>query len=265
MSSTRKPKQTAVVTKMKKVVKEINTVIQFEPLIDIDSDNLEDDLRANTAEIFADDQKELTKTTWSFLEKGGYLDHLKEKETPTGPAEDTNVQSKDDTTESDSEDSVVDIKVLVAVAEDLNTALGLTPAIDIEADLAELVQLLEENVKEVFIEDKEVLKTETWEFLETNKLIEHTVNKKSSTKSKSDSKAGATEQKPTKVRNVRVEALIDEGKHTGKEITAILLEEFPMFTKSSHSTVVSDSKNAKYNKFSRLTVMDPDTKILSFD
>lgn len=264
MSGGRKPKQTAAIAKMKKVVREINHVIQFDPPIDINSDKLEDELRAHTVQIFADDQKELTEITWNFLEKNGYLDHLKKKETSISPSEDTNAESKDTNAESDFVDNVLDIKVLIAVAEDLNITLGLTPAIDVEADLPELAQLLETNAKEIFIEDKEVLKTETWDFLLSNKLIDHVLNKKLSAKSKAAAKVGTTVPKPTKLRSDRVEALIDEGKHTSKEITALLLEEFPMFTSASHSTVISDSKSSKYNRFGRLTVMDPDTKILSF-
>jgi hypothetical protein len=64
-------------------------------------------------------------------------------------------------------------------------------------------------------------------------------------------------------RNLFIEGLIAEGKYTAKEIVDKAVAEFPGQNKSGISTVVSDSKNPKYNKFSKLSKMDPETKILS--
>jgi len=66
------------------------------------------------------------------------------------------------------------------------------------------------------------------------------------------------------VRNDMIETLISKGKFTQKEIVGKVLEKFPSHSLAGITTVISDSKNAKYNKFKALAKMDSDTKILSF-
>jgi hypothetical protein len=66
-----------------------------------------------------------------------------------------------------------------------------------------------------------------------------------------------------KERNRYIESLIKKGTKTGIQITAAVLKKYPDHSKSGITTMISDSKNPKYNKFAKLTKTDPKTKILS--
>ena len=57
--------------------------------------------------------------------------------------------------------------------------------------------------------------------------------------------------------------LIESGKYTAKELTAMALAEgrFPKLTESTIRTFLTDSKNPKYNKFDRLVVKTEDGKL----
>jgi len=65
-------------------------------------------------------------------------------------------------------------------------------------------------------------------------------------------------------RNALIESMIAKGKFTAVQITEKVLEKFPGQSKGGIATVISDSKNAKYNKFAKLAKMNSETKILSF-
>jgi hypothetical protein len=64
-------------------------------------------------------------------------------------------------------------------------------------------------------------------------------------------------------RNSFIEGLIVVGKYTKKEILEKVLEKFEGINKSTIQTLLSDSKNPKYNKLVKLTVED-ENKIMSF-
>lgn len=61
-----------------------------------------------------------------------------------------------------------------------------------------------------------------------------------------------------------IEKLIEEGIYTKQQIVEKTIVQFEGVTKSNLQTMLSDGKNAKYNRFSKLVVEDKDTKILSF-
>lgn len=65
---------------------------------------------------------------------------------------------------------------------------------------------------------------------------------------------------------VRFEALIEEGKHTGEEISATLIKEFPKSSRTAIRMLVSDSTWDKYKHkgISKLIILDCKTKVLSF-
>ena len=75
---------------------------------------------------------------------------------------------------------------------------------------------------------------------------------------------GFTKTELYKKRRILLTKLVEEGVHTQKHITNTINNEFSMFTFSSNRTLVSDSKNLKYNKLSKLIVQDPKTEILFF-
>ena len=54
---------------------------------------------------------------------------------------------------------------------------------------------------------------------------------------------------------------IEKGKNTKKELIAIGREKLPHLTESTISTMLTDSKNPKYNKFAKLTCVTEDGKI----
>lgn len=65
---------------------------------------------------------------------------------------------------------------------------------------------------------------------------------------------------------VRFEALVEEDKHTGEEIIATLIKEFPKSSRTAIKVLVSDSSwsDYRYSGISRLIVLDHKTKVLSF-
>jgi hypothetical protein len=54
---------------------------------------------------------------------------------------------------------------------------------------------------------------------------------------------------------------IEKGKYTKKELIAMGKEKLPHLTESTLSTMLTDSKNPKYNKFAKLTEITEDGKI----
>jgi hypothetical protein len=57
--------------------------------------------------------------------------------------------------------------------------------------------------------------------------------------------------------------LLEEGKFTQKELSALAVKEFPTVAKSTIETVLVDGKNPKYNRFPKLVVKD-DKGLLKF-
>jgi|ERR1035437_3909631 hypothetical protein len=87
---------------------------------------------------------------------------------------------------------------------------------------------------------------------------------------KADIKADAKpETKPVKAPKEKpayllfLTKLLEEGKYTQKELSALACKEFPAVSKSTIETVLVDSKNKKYCRFPKLVVKD-DQGILSF-
>ena len=68
----------------------------------------------------------------------------------------------------------------------------------------------------------------------------------------------------SKKRMVRIGALVRQGKHTINDVVSILEQEFPMYLKESHQSIISHNKNLKYNDLSQLIQEDTKTGILSF-
>lgn len=75
-------------------------------------------------------------------------------------------------------------------------------------------------------------------------------------------KIGVANPEITK-RNKFIESLIAKGKFTQVEIVEKTLEKFPDHKKGGIATSISDGKNPKYNKFSKLVKTGKD-KLLSF-
>lgn len=65
---------------------------------------------------------------------------------------------------------------------------------------------------------------------------------------------------------VRFEALVEENKHTAKEIIVILIKEFPENSETAIKMLVLDSiwSDYRYSGISRLIIKHLETKILSF-
>lgn len=60
-----------------------------------------------------------------------------------------------------------------------------------------------------------------------------------------------------------MEKMISEGRYTRSQIIDSIIEQYPGITKGSLQTVLTDSKNPKYNRFPKLAVEDAN-KIFSF-
>ncbi len=255
----RKTRSDSKTTVIKKIITDLNKSNIFDPPIDAKAKNLEAELRENTVDLLIDDKELLSSTTWDYLEKQGYLNHLhdfdeKVKEEP---------EPKEKKVKEEPEPAT--LKVVLAVVNDINLILGITPLIDATVDQEEMENSIVEACNHVLSSDKKMLQPATWAYLKKFGLVSHLEEEKNKEKrEKAKNKITPGPKKPTKARKDRIESLIEEGEHTSKEILTVLQKEFPEFTPSSHSTVISDSKNPKYNQLSKLTIMNKDTKILSF-
>lgn len=69
--------------------------------------------------------------------------------------------------------------------------------------------------------------------------------------------------KPKSGLSIFLKELIEQGKFTQKEIFAQSHAKFPLLAPSTISTLLTDSKNPKYNKFDKLVTLD-DKGILQF-
>lgn len=172
------------------------------------------------------------------------------------------------------EEAGIDVDMLVKITEEINTIFGLNPKIDIYQPTADLEKLVREANKETLAADEKDLAPATWAWLLENGMIDHLKPApKSADAVKPGPKAkpaggaktgGFTKQADTDVRNKLVETMIAEGKHTAVLIVDAVCAKFPEHKRTSIQTLVSDSKNPKYNKFAKLTIMNKETKILSF-
>lgn len=111
-------------------------------------------------------------------------------------------------------ENVITREILISVADDLNTALGLDPAIDTELEDSELTEKIREeaaqvgfNIKTNAVDaavlkaDKKALKEETWEFLLSAGMLDHTKEietAKSSGKGKDKGASGKGKDTPAK-------------------------------------------------------------------
>ena len=144
---------------------------------------------------------------------------------------------------------------------------------DLQADVIEVAGIIEAtdlpNLSEKTLEVLSVLGVELPEATETEPEEKEVVEEVVETKNKKDAetpkskkhfqpKPGVTE------RNKLIESLIKTGNLTAKGILEAVLAKYPDHPKGGITTVISDSKNPKYNKFSKLAKMDSETKILSF-
>ena len=163
------------------------------------------------------------------------------------------------------------LKLLRAVAEELNIVLGLQPVIDTshdEANLRYLVEKASSLVKETDTFSKQVA-TYITELSTTPAVVqivdsvytdESKATKSKTTESKT-TESKATESKATKKTRkqprkkkrkphiIRIESLITESIYTSKEIVEIILSEFPEKRKDTITTYVRSTKNPKYNPF----------------
>ena len=158
-------------------------------------------------------------------------------------------------------------KVVLEETSQIATGPKVTKAA-LEADIAKCMPLLEPDDKAEFSEkDLEVMAVMGWGFSEGE--VEEVETKEVETKeappANTNVKKKTTKGKPEIAeRNKMIESLIAEGKHTSIQIVEKVMEKYPGHSKGGIATVVADSKNEKYNRFAKLTVMDPETKILSF-
>lgn len=65
-------------------------------------------------------------------------------------------------------------------------------------------------------------------------------------------------------RMVRLSQLVNQGKHNTMDIVSTLEREFPMYLRESHQSLISHSKNPKYNELHSLVKENEETGILSF-
>lgn len=74
---------------------------------------------------------------------------------------------------------------------------------------------------------------------------------------KTEEPVKAEESKPVEKLNLRSEMkkLIESGKYSQRELLDLLSKQFPTLLKSTISTILSDSKSVKYNKFPKLAVI----------
>ena len=183
---------------------------------------------------------------------------------------------------------------LVAVAKDLNTGLGLDPEIDTTLPEEELLAAIKQestqvgqNIKTnkvdlaVAAADEQALSPETWSFLQEQGFLKHIEDARAA-KAPKAKPAKAPKAKPAKAdkpagekkggfvksphaeeRNKFIESLIAEGKYTAAEILDKVLVKFPEEKRTSVQTIISDSKNEKYTKFTKVAKTN-DQKILSF-
>ena len=103
----------------------------------------------------------------------------------------------------------------------------------------------------------------------TKQTEEKRISKKAASKAKGKEpkpKEIVTQPKPKEVSAHRafMADLIGKGKFTKKEILEKTAERFPKITTSTISTILSDSKNPKYNRFDKLVEENAETKVFSF-
>lgn len=160
---------------------------------------------------------------------------------------------------------------LVKAAKELNEVLELTPPIDVKAKPEKLTDKLNEAVPMLDTGDKvseetQALLVEIGGILPVGKGWTKNTNSTDGddppADKKKDAKPGDKDAKPGKPgrasspeiaeRNIMIEKLIKAGKNNPKEIVAAVCEKFEDHSKASIQTVVSDSKNEKYTKFSKV-------------
>ncbi len=251
------------------VINEINKAIDFATPINIHAKDLEKELRTYSNELCLDDKKILKKNTWKFLREGEYINHVPQEETkPKKKAKSTHV--------AENTNKILD---LTHVAENINRVLGLIPPIQVTDDIKLLFSHVKEAAMEIYREDEERFDDDAWEYLQQHRLIDH-VNIAQTKKTNEETKPKETNslcsfdtpmkkkksktKRPGKERLARISALIEEGLHTNSQIAVIVEKEFDMYALSGTLALISNAKNPKYNKFKRLAVTDPITKIVSF-
>ena len=152
---------------------------------------------------------------------------------------------------------------------------------DLQADVIEVAGIIEAtdlpNLSEKTLEVLSVLGVELPEATETEPEVEETGGIKedqvmvllSKTKvpdapKKEDKKKKKQVNPETTKRNQMIESLITDGKYTAIQIKEMVFKQFPDQNISTISTILSDCKNPKYNKFSKVAIMNSESKILSF-
>lgn len=95
---------------------------------------------------------------------------------------------------------------------------------------------------------------------DTDALANGPAPKNTPPKQKAPSKEKEAKQKAPKNTEKKdfIESLIAGGKNTKKEIVQLTVDKFPDTAPTSVVTMISDGKNPKYNKFSKLVVIGDD-------
>jgi hypothetical protein len=120
---------------------------------------------------------------------------------------------------------------LVAVIEELNTLLGLDPAIPTEGDIAKIEAALKTGAELVAAEDKADLSESTWKYLEENGLIEH-LNAPAETKAPETKPEQKKRTPPTPPkRYTRLESIVDAIKTGETGLAALAKKADELFVK----------------------------------
>lgn len=235
-------------TELKKVAKEFNEQMGLEPpiLLDLKVSALKEKCIEAASQIDLDED-EYSDEVWEVLAALGCDPRVEYED---------EVEEADEAVEEAMEDTLVeDFKGARKLAELKEVAAEW----DIFADLDLSIYTGLQGPKKLRVDMLNCMPDEVRAQIES-KSVEKAAGKKNDTKTQTVSRPSSEE---VKARNELIESLIEAGKHTRADILDKVAAEYPNISRSSIQTVLTDSKNAKYNKFANLAVED-ENKIMSF-
>jgi len=272
-------KEDVTKTELKKVAKELNEQLGLEPpiLLGIKVEALKKKV-IEAADLIDPEQDEFTDGVWDILEAlecairpGSDEDDDESPEEADAEDSPEEADAEDSPEEADTEDSPEEADADAAVEEAMEDTL----VEDFKGvkKLAELKTLAEEwecfaNLdldKYKGLSGPRELRADMLECMpdDVREQVEPKAAEKPAQGKKTTAGAVRPSSEQVKARNALIEKLIDAGKYTRADILEKVSAEYPDISKSSIQTVLTDSKNEKYNKFSRLAVEDAN-KIMSF-
>jgi len=165
------------------------------------------------------------------------------------------------------EESIMKRSALVKAAKELNEVLGLDPQINTKEKPEKLIVLIKEAAKLVDPELDDLTDDTLSVIAGVTKEKKEVKNEKDSQKDESvdDKKEGVQEEKKESTdkkdsskgrrfgeRTLFLLSLLEEGKYSRKEMIEKGMKEFPSSSRDAWGTMITDSKNPKYNKFDKL-------------